>query len=85
MQGTRPEQADATHAAGAASSFTFQVPGPPPRTPPSFARLLQEYASIGSKSPAPKQLEQTPGEGPCTLCTSMRVSSHWYFQGKDAS
>lgn len=67
VQGTRPEQADATHAAGAASSFTFQVLGPPPRTPPSFARLLQEYASIGSKPPAPKQLEQTPGEGPCTL------------------
>ena len=85
LQGTRPEQADVTHAAGAASSFTFPVPGPPPRTPPSFARLLQEYASIGSKSPAPKQLQQTPGEGPWTLCTSMRVSSYWHFQGKDAS
>lgn len=82
---TRPEQADATHAAGAASSFTFQVPGPLPRTPPSFARLLQEFASTGSKAPAPKQPEQTPGEGPCTLCTSMRMSSYWYLWGKDAS
>jgi len=41
------------------SSFSFGLdsPGPPQATPPSFAKLLQEYGSTGGKAQAAEQLK----------------------------